>query len=507
MDHQLVVVCGVGASGLGKNQQVLADYAAHGGSVLFFCDSDTFGDRSNKSALAAMVPVEFPDAGPWSLETASAGDGVVLKAGPDCSAKEKQLLDAASAKPPQVYSYYQVKPTPAAKVLLVTGDGKPILISHAFGKGRVAVFTATCRGYPKEGQLAYWKWDGWPALMAGTLRQLATIAADAPRGLDENGRKAVRQARRRAHDLLDGVNEAGQTAFETALGSAAARCHDAATAEFLLATLAEYPPDLPGELASQLGQAIAPWADASCAGSARTLIDSGQVGKTILGLIVLGAAADDAGSTLTAFYEHGAPHGQEGSGISLARGDSQGVGAVMTAQENARRIRRAAVIGLGMLGDPAALPLLKKAVRTHSEKGRYPTGSDRLPEAIEPEHQDYQDALLSTLLCGDAEAAGPVVDFLLVNVAIATRTPDEDKPSPRPAAMAWQMQLYRRLTAAPDSVLPALAERIAAEQNSSITAIAIAALGGRSLPTEVARALSASPVAAVAEIGKRNQEP
>ena len=507
MNHHLVVVCAVSASGLGKNQKVLADYVAHGGSVLFFCDSSTFGERSDKSALAAMVPLEFPDAGPWTLETTSASDGVVLKAGPDCTAEQKRLLDAASENPPRVYSYYPIKPTPTAKVLLVTGDDKPILVTHEFGKGRVAVFTATCRGYPKEGQLAYWKWNAWPALLAATVQQLATAAGDVPRGLDENGRSCVSQARRRAYDLLDGLSEAGRTEFEAVLSSAAARCHDAGTAEFLLGMLAEYPPDLPGELAGELGQTIAPWVDASCARHARTLVESGQVGKTILGLIVLGAAAQDAASTLTAFYETGAAHGQGGSGISLARGDSQGVEAIMVAQENARGIRRAAVIGLGMLGKPAALPLLKKAVRTHSDQGRYSTDSDKVPDAIEPEHQDYQNALLSALLCGDAESAGPVVDFLLVNAAIAAQTPTEEKPSQRPAAVAWQQQLHRRLATAPDSVLPALAVRIAAEQNSNIATTAIAALGGRRLPAETAQRLSESPVAAVAEIGKRNQEP
>ncbi len=502
MDHHLIIACSVSASGIGKNQDVLVDYVQNGGSVLFFCDGGTFGDRSSRSSLAEMAPIALPGEGPWALETESVNDGVVLKAGPDCPKEQTSLLDAAADNPPRVYSYYQVQPKPNAKQLLLTGDGRPLLLLHEFGRGQVAVFTATCRGYPKEGQLAYWKWDGWPALLAATVERTAQTTGNAPHGLDENGRSCVAQARRRAHDLLDGLNESAQAEFEAQLSAAAARCHDEATAEFLLGIVADYPPDLPNELASELGQTLSPWIGKGSSSFARALLGSGQVGKTILGLIALGAVADDARAELIAFYRSGAPHGQAGAGISLARGDSQGVATIMRLEENARQIRHAAVIGLGVRGDSAALPLLRKAMSTLGTEGRFPL--DKTPDVLTPAHRDYQNAVVSALLCGDATVAESVVDFLLVNESLAARSETEENQ--RPEVVAWQRQLLRRMTRTPDIVLPALAERIAREENNSITATAIAVFGGRRLPEETARQLAVSPVAAVAEIGKRNRD-
>jgi len=174
----------------------------------------------------------------------------------------------------------------------------------------------------------------------------------------------------------------------------------------------------------------------------------------------------------------------------------------MRLEENARQIRHAAVIGLGVRGDSAALPLLRKAMSTLGTEGRFPL--DKTPDVLTPAHRDYQNAVVSALLCGDATVAESVVDFLLVNESLAARSETEENQ--RPEVVAWQRQLLRRMTRTPDLVLPALAERIAREENNSITATAIAVFGGRRLPEETARQLAVSPVAAVAEIGKRNRD-
>lgn len=497
MDHHLVVVGSVEASGFGKNQQVLVDYVRHGGAVLLLCDSSAFGSRSEKSVFAEMAPLELPEEGPWTLESESASEGLALGVGPDFGAKE--LPEAVADNPPRLYSYYPVKPKAGAKVLLTAGEDKPILIVGEFGKGRVAVFTATCRGYPKEGQLAYWQWSGWHALMAQTVRDLAGAAADAPHGLDEKGRDVVAGAMSGAYDLLDGVNEAGRGRFEAVLGAAAARCHDGPTAEFLLGLLAGYPLDVPNELAGTLGQALAPRVDESCAEYARALVESGQPGKTILGLIALGAAGPaNAAATLEEFLATGTPRERTGPAGSLVTAEPPSVEAVMQAEEDAVEIRRAAVTGLGELGDPAALDMLRRTAAACADAGRYKP--EEAAEEIGPEHRDYQNALLASLLCGDAEAAGPVVDFLVANAAVIYRAPTEE--GRRQSAAAWQEQLHRRLARAPESVLPALAKRIAAEESSNITPTAMAALGGRELPEEVAKQLSESSVEAVAELGK-----
>jgi hypothetical protein len=498
MEHRLVVVCSVGASGFGKNQQVLIDFVKQGGAVLFFCDSYTFGDRSGKSPLAELAPLEFPAEGPWRLETQQVSEGVELKPGPDSTLK--QLPDVEQDNPPRVYSYYQVKPKSGAKVLLVAGDDQPILLMHEFGKGRVALFTATCRGYPKEGQVAYWRWSGWPAILVDTVKQITATSRTAAPGLDEETRQAIVAARNRAYDLLDGANEAGRADFEASLRQTATRCHDKSTAEFVMELIAKYSLDLPIELATAIGDAVGPSADESLAEYARTLIDSGKVGKTILGLIVLGGTrSGDARPTLEEFYASGAPRKAAGTEDSLLTADSLGVAAFMQTREDAVQIRRAAVTGLGLLADQAAVPLLSKAVATHAAEGRYQ--AETTPEGIEAEHRDYQNALMASLFCGDAQAAGPVVDALLGNLSVISRSDLEAEQ--RQSAVAWQRQLYRRLTAVPENVLPALAKRVAAEQNSGVTVAALAMFGGKQLAPEIATVLSASPVPAVAALGKR----
>jgi hypothetical protein len=162
-------------------------------------------------------------------------------------------------------------------------------------------------------------------------------------------------------------------------------------------------------------------------------------------------------------------------------------------------IRRAAITGLGLLGAADGLPLLRQAAAEYADEGRY--SEDAETEGIESAHRDYQNALLAALLCGDGEAAGPVVDILLANAGVIARAAREE--GGRQSARAWQQQLLRRLAAAPQSVLPALAERIAAEQNTNITPIAFAVLGGKTLSPESAKQLRESENAVVAELGKR----
>ncbi len=286
---------------------------------------------------------------------------------------------------------------------------------------------------------------------------------------------------------------------------AALRCHDKPAADFLLQLIAEYPLALPNDLGGVLGQTLGPWVDESSVEHVDTLIDSASPGKTVLGLIALGTTrSDGAQSTLEKFYATGTPRTQAGSvslpGLGDPRGiggDPQGIGALMQAEQDAVQIRRAAVTGLGQLGDPAALPVLGEAIAAYASEGRY--DADARPDAIEPAHRDYQNAVLASLLCGDVDAAEPVVDFLIQNIAIASRAGSDGGANP---SADWQQQLYARLAAVPDSVLPALAKKIAGETSSSVVRMALAAFGGKELSSEIAAVLSESSVAAVAELGR-----
>ncbi len=499
MNHHLVIVCNVSSKGFGKNQEVLVDFVKRGGAVLFFCGSYSFGDQSVQSPFAEMAPLEFPAEGPWKMETERVSEGLAIKPGADYGAE--QLAGAEADNPPYVYSICKATVKPGAKVLLTAGD-HPLLITAPFGKGQVAVFTGSCRGYPQEGQMAFWKWEGWPALMSKTVEQLTTMPDDVPRGLDAAGRQALTDASTGAFDLLDGANEEGRRQFESLLHSAAIRCHDKSTADFVLGVLAKYPLDLPSDLSRSMAGALAPWVDETSAASARAMIDSGKSGKTILGLILLGASgADGASAVLEEFHTTGTPRETAESSVSLARSDPQSVGVYIQAEENAVEIRRAAITGLALSGDQAALAMLGKAA-ANAAKGRYP--EDAEAGVFGGVHLDYQNAVSGALLCGDAEAAGPVIDFLLVNRSVMSRPQTEASEGLDPAvAAAWQEQLHGRLARTPKSVLEALAKRIGAEEDRNVTPAALAAFGGRKLSPEVAGILAESPISAVAELGKR----
>ena len=122
----------------------------------------------------------------------------------------------------------------------------------------------------------------------------------------------------------------------------------------------------------------------------------------------------------------------------------------------------------------------------------------------------YQETLLAILRCGDGSAAGPVVDMLMENIYLVARARTEaNKTDERlerihaaiPRALAWQQRLYHKLNRVPDTVLPELARRIAAEADRRVIAIALAAFADRPLPEEVKEILLSSqhaPVAALA---------
>jgi len=56
-----------------------------------------------------------------------------------------------------------------ASILVRSGE-KPFLVSWKIGKGRVIVCLGTPLGEPQKGQLPFWEWRDWPAMMAAILK-------------------------------------------------------------------------------------------------------------------------------------------------------------------------------------------------------------------------------------------------------------------------------------------------------------------------------------------------
>src|SRR5205823_1656696 len=83
------------------------------------------------------------------------------------------ILEGLSfADKPVTQFYHDVKPKADATVLIKAGN-VPILIVGTYGKGRVALFTATLHGEPQAGATAYWKWKDWDRLVQNTVAWLA----------------------------------------------------------------------------------------------------------------------------------------------------------------------------------------------------------------------------------------------------------------------------------------------------------------------------------------------
>jgi hypothetical protein len=130
---------------------------------------------------------------------------------------------------------------------------------------------------------------------------------------------------------------------------------------------------------------------------------------------------------------------------------------------------------------------------------------------LSDENRLYEQAMVSRLCCGESEVAGEVVDLLLENLYLMSRARlywdiVNQKPTRAqealPQARAWQQELYERLQTVPESVLSALAKRLAAEQDWRVTPIAFAALACRNLPQDVKGILAEGKLTAVAALGQ-----
>lgn len=115
------------------------------------------------SVLEEMLPVE----------TSGVNDTKIAKEGRLVVKNDKVLADLLGDAPLATKFYHQTTVKPGATVLIETRDGIPLLVMGAYGKGRVAVWTAMALGSVPEGQVAWWKSDQWPAVLAEVIRRIA----------------------------------------------------------------------------------------------------------------------------------------------------------------------------------------------------------------------------------------------------------------------------------------------------------------------------------------------
>ncbi|HEY3398956.1 MAG TPA: hypothetical protein VGM19_15010 [Armatimonadota bacterium] len=158
-DHNLIYLCGADASALTLRQKhMIAEYVRRGGGLIVLGGHKTL-DRGSMggSLLDEILPLDLP-AEPRQLIFTPEGTPVLAGTPHPLT----QYVDF-SAKPVSYYMH-DLQAKPAAQVLLTAG-GKPGLVIWQAGKGRVATVDIIPMGSPAEGQVPFWKWDGWVNLL------------------------------------------------------------------------------------------------------------------------------------------------------------------------------------------------------------------------------------------------------------------------------------------------------------------------------------------------------
>jgi hypothetical protein len=506
-NHHLFILCHISAQALGHRQALLREFVRNGGAVLFLGGRFAFGQQYHNTPLEEMSPVSFVATG---FDLRNPAGGVALEARPE--AFGRSLSSLPWAEKPRIYWYHEVAAKDGAQVVL-TAAGKPMLTLGQYGKGRVAVFAGTVMGDPAKGEMPFWKWDGWPAVLGQTIRWLSEAPSQAQ---DEAGESLCRRLEQIAGaedvdiEAEDDAKKRQETLRDQAatLELVAGLCHSRNIARLFLEAAARFDDDLPPAVPVPASRALRPHADASFAPLARKLVQSGKPHKTALGLRVLGMAGDDqAIEVMERFYGKGWG-GQSPAGDTSAGALDLSLPGGQRGDDPVPAIRQAAVAGLANLKSEKALAVLRRIAKERAEAGRYkePGNPNYFQDVISDENRLYQEAVLGILRAGDASVAGEVIDFWLENLYVyirarMERNKPEDKLNRIAAAigpaMDWQQELLEKMATAPDRALPALATRIATEKERRVTAIALALFAGRELQPDVAEALRRSPVAAV----------
>ena len=513
MRQHLVIVCNINAGAFKPAQRVaLKDYVEHGGAVLFLGGYFAFDDSFPNTAFEEIAPVTYPEKfdteHTWSFgNMINAEHGLVLAPAKDAPSYGAVNWEAQ----PRIYWYHPLKVKPDAKVLL-TADGKPMLVTGSYGKGRVAVFLGSVMGVPNAGELPFWDWPGWPAVLATTIHWLTEPTRTAPSGLSPAGRGQLAVT-------LTGKGTKKFAAMTPALAQLLSLCTDAASAKLLLDGINALDDDPTLEFIEQVAAGIDPYVDASFVPLANQLMASGLAHKTSLGLRLLGQSKVPAAkSTLLEALRSGAVEGgdEDAGGLNTAKD-------VVDPAYRSFVIRLGAIEGLGNLGDVEATPLLKQYQREAAKK-RGEGEPPKFPTALSQDGEMYLAATLALLRCGEATAASTTIDLLIEHHAMLVRAkaivdaPYYVRKYPTvmhqimvvsktfPRLLAQDAFLVPQLATVPAGALTALARRLATEEDTRAIPLAYAAFGhsfradGFAPPPDALATLATSKLPALVEL-------
>jgi uncharacterized membrane protein len=495
MECNLIVLANVDAQALGVSGRFLLDEYVRNGGALLVCGGPFALERGGYAgtALAGLLPCELT-----GKDRLKAEGGLPLQ--PTADAKGVLPDDLSWSLAPRVFYYHEVAAKPGAKILMRAGD-KPMLLTWQVGKGRVAVLAASPEGEAGAGQMAFWQWGDMPRLTAAISRWLvdgqgssspAALSAETKGLLDELFKPSLNDDAAKQEELIRAL---------------LSRCHDRVFAKNLLDASSNFTGTPDRAVVTALARAVQPYVDAEFEPQAKRLIQSGNEGLAALGLQVLGMCrGKEAGSVILSFLETGSAALQPGGA-----GDDGKLDSLMAMNSGMdigadQRLKLAAVIALGSLGDPAHLNALRRITSLYSKKSVDPL---TVGDVVDIEENLLQQSLVSRVRLGDGTAISPFLDQVLRNSeqiesflnALDTMLPPNDPAGihaqkmarlrlpPLRQRQALCMDMLRRL---PVSVYPDLVAAVAKRNDEALIPFAYAAMAlrpGDKLPPDVAAAL------------------
>jgi uncharacterized membrane protein len=166
--YHVVVLSDVNFKALGDTAfEMVCDYVEQGGALLVAGGPYALGNGEFEGTrFLDVLPARL--SGPFDLKWAGKGKSWNLE---PADAKSPLLVGVSFEQQPKVFWHHFVTPKPNAKVVLNAG-GQPALILGRYGKGKVALLTLSPTGKEAPGEIAWWNWNGWFALVRNTTTWL-----------------------------------------------------------------------------------------------------------------------------------------------------------------------------------------------------------------------------------------------------------------------------------------------------------------------------------------------
>ncbi len=323
--HDVVILDNVHAADIGLARRIMIkDFVQQGGGLLIF--GGTFNlsrGLDHNSHLADLMPIRIEGYDRWAMDVEH---GFALKPEPAMEDRFSPRIDWDTAPSAMYVDTSPLKP--GADIWLRAGE-HPAIVAGQYGKGRVVVVLMNQHGEPAGDFEPYWQWRHWPDVVAGCIGWLAQ-GADERVEISDQARQLDPKAPDPQALLMEAAYLEGDELTKR-LAAATVNVIDRQTASALLECIVEYQRKIvEPEVLFAVTDAVSPYLDATFAPLADRLVDSELPPLRAIACRLIGLAQNRQHLPV---LERGLSH------------DDQ-------------LVRREAVLALGRVGDPRAIPLL-----------------------------------------------------------------------------------------------------------------------------------------------------